>query len=93
MTGLTGLITVWQWVAVVVVALAAGVSAWILAGADDPRVGRLADPRPLPGEVDECVVQASCEPDDHTYSWPCVWAPETGRRWLAEIDARPDGAS
>lgn len=36
-------------------------------------------PAPPP---EPCIEHASCEPNDHTYSWPCAWAPGTGHRWL-----------
>lgn len=36
---------------------------------------------PAPPEA-SCIEHASCEPNDHTHSWPCVWAPGTGHRWL-----------
>lgn len=28
---------------------------------------------------DPCTVHASCEEGDHTYTWPCDYAPGTGR--------------
>jgi hypothetical protein len=34
----------------------------------------------------ECIRMASCEPGDHTFSNPCVFAPGTGKY-------RPDGGS
>jgi hypothetical protein len=36
-----------------------------------------------------CTVDTSCEAGHHTYSWPCDYAPGTGR--LAEEMENPNG--
>lgn len=33
------------------------------------------NPKPSP----DCTVDTSCEEEHHTYSWPCDYAPGTGR--------------
>lgn len=83
--------TGWGVVLVVVVAAVVGVGAWLLSGHDE-KAARAVPVGPRPGEpgyVDDCVVNASCEDGDHTYSWPCVWAAGTGWRWVEESDPRP----
>lgn len=46
--------------------------------ADKRRVHEaIPDPPPV-----ACLTDASCEPNNHTYSWPCAWAPGTGHRWI-----------
>jgi hypothetical protein len=79
-------IPAWQWAVAVLAALVVAGAATLLLGPSTADLDRLAAPAPGPGEADECLVDASCTdtPEGHSYSWPCVWAPGTGRRWLAE---------
>jgi hypothetical protein len=51
----------------------------LLADITEPAMQDEEETRISPDQPPSCTEDASCESGDHTYTWPCDFAPGTGR--------------